>query len=119
VCAQCATPITDRYFTLGSHVLCESCHLAFQNAKTPGNATSRFFGAAALETAAAALAAIAATWALTQEGLLVLLGIGAAFQCFAKDAPENGDARGLASHAGLVISLALLSGIPVPGIANP
>ena len=22
VCAQCATPITDRYFTLGSHVLC-------------------------------------------------------------------------------------------------
>jgi len=66
-----------------------------------------------------ALAVIAATWLLTQEGLLVLLGIGAAFQCFAKDAPEDGDARGLLSYAGLVISLALLSGIPVPGIANP
>jgi len=66
-----------------------------------------------------ALAVIAATWVLTQEGLLVLLGIGAAFQCFAKNAPEDGDARGLLSYAGLVISLALLSGIPVPGIPNP
>jgi hypothetical protein len=54
-CAQCATPITDRYFTLGSHVLCESCHLAFQNAKAPGNAASRFFGATALGTVAAAI----------------------------------------------------------------
>jgi Zn-dependent protease len=67
----------------------------------------------------AALAVIAVTWALTQEGLLVLLGIGAAFQCFAKDPPENGDPRGLVSYAGLVISLALLSGIPVPEIASP
>jgi hypothetical protein len=54
-CAQCATPITDRYFTLGSHVLCESCHIAFQNAKAPGNAASRFFGATALGTVAAAI----------------------------------------------------------------
>ena len=59
------------------------------------------------------------TWALTQEGLLVLLGIGAALQCFAKDAPENGDARGLISYAGLVVSLALLSGIPVPEAVLP
>ena len=66
-----------------------------------------------------ALAVIAATWLLTQEGLLVLLGIGAAFQCFAKDSPKNGDTRGLVSYAGLVISLALLSGIPVPEIAIP
>ena len=55
VCAQCATPITDCYFTLGSHVLCESCHLAFRNAKAPGNAASRFFGAAGLGTIAAAI----------------------------------------------------------------
>lgn len=55
VCAQCATPITDRYYTLGSHVLCESCHLAFQSATAPGNAASRFFGAAALGTVAAAI----------------------------------------------------------------
>jgi len=54
-CAQCSTPITDRYFTLGPHVLCEPCHLAFRNAKAPGNAASRFLGAAALGTAAAAV----------------------------------------------------------------
>ncbi len=66
-----------------------------------------------------ALATIAATWMIAQEGLLVLLGIGAALQCFAKDAPENGDARGLLSYAGLVISLALLSGIPVPEAVPP
>ena len=64
-CAQCATPITDRYFTLGSHVLCESCHLAFQNAKAPGNAASRFFGAAALGTGAAAIGC--ALWMLVTE----------------------------------------------------
>jgi hypothetical protein len=55
VCAQCATPITDRYFTIGSHVLCEPCHFAFQNAKAPGNAATRFFGAAGLGALAAAI----------------------------------------------------------------
>ena len=65
VCAQCATPITDRYFTLGSHVLCESCHHAFQNAKAPGNAASRFFGAAAIGTTAAAIGC--ALWMLVTE----------------------------------------------------
>jgi hypothetical protein len=64
-CAQCATPITDRYYTLGSHVLCESCHLAFRNAKAPGNAASRFFGAAALGTAAAAIGC--ALWMVVTE----------------------------------------------------
>jgi Zn-dependent protease len=66
-----------------------------------------------------ALAVIAATWVVTQEGLLVLLGIGAAFQCFAKNADERGDPRGLITYVGLVVSLALLSGIPVPGVASP
>ena len=66
-----------------------------------------------------ALAVIAAIWLPTQEGLLVLLGIGAAFQCFAKNAPTDGDTRGLISYAGLVIALALLSGIPVPEVASP
>jgi len=64
-CAQCATPITDRYFTLGSHVLCESCHLAFQNVRAPGNVASRFFGAAALGTVAAAIGC--ALWMLVTE----------------------------------------------------
>ena len=66
-----------------------------------------------------ALAVIAATWVPAQEGLLVFLGIGAALQCFAKDAPENGDARGLLTYVGLVVSLALLSGIPVPEAVIP
>jgi hypothetical protein len=65
VCAQCATPITDRYYTLGPHVLCESCNLAFQNAKAPGNAASRFFGAAALGTVAAAIGC--ALWMVVTE----------------------------------------------------
>ena len=64
-CAQCATPITDRYYTLGPHVLCESCHLAFQNVRAPGNAASRFFGAAALGTVAAAIGC--ALWMLVTE----------------------------------------------------
>ena len=64
-CAQCATPITDRYFTLGSHVLCEPCHLAFRDAKAPGNAASRFFGAAMLGTVAAAIGC--ALWMVVTE----------------------------------------------------
>ena len=65
VCAQCATPITDRYYTLGPHLLCESCHLAFQSAKAPGNSASRFLGAAALGTVAAAIGC--ALWMLVTE----------------------------------------------------
>ena len=64
-CAQCATPITDRYFTLGSHVLCEPCHIAFRDAKAPGNAASRFIGAAALGTVAAAIGC--ALWMLVTK----------------------------------------------------
>jgi len=54
-CAQCATPITDRYFTLGSHTLCEACHFAFQNMKAQGNPATRFVGAAGLGGIAAAV----------------------------------------------------------------
>jgi hypothetical protein len=52
-CAQCAQPIRERYFTLGPHVLCEACHLAIRNSKAPGNAATRFFGAAGIGTLAA------------------------------------------------------------------
>jgi hypothetical protein len=54
-CASCATAVTDRYYTIGSHLLCEACHFGFQNAKPPGNAVSRFLGAAGLGTIAAAI----------------------------------------------------------------
>jgi len=65
VCAQCGAPIADRYYTLGAHVLCESCQLAFRNARVPGNAATRFFGAAALGTLAAAIGC--ALWMLVTE----------------------------------------------------
>jgi Zn-dependent protease len=61
-----------------------------------------------------ATAVIAATWAVTGEGLLALLLIAAAVRCFAGDADATGDGRGLATYSGLVISLALLSRFPVP-----
>jgi len=54
-CANCKTPITDRYFTFGSHMLCEACQIAFHNAKAPGNAVTRLFGAAGLGILAAAI----------------------------------------------------------------
>jgi hypothetical protein len=54
-CANCKTPITDRYYTIGSHMLCEPCHVTFQNAKAPGNAATRFFGAVGLGALAAAV----------------------------------------------------------------
>lgn len=65
VCARCAAPIADRYYTLGSHVLCESCHLAFRNAKPPGNAATRVAGAALLGAVASAIGC--ALWMLVTE----------------------------------------------------
>ncbi len=61
-----------------------------------------------------AVAVIAATWGVSQEGLLVLLLIAAVFQCFSKNAPESGDPRGLLTYTALVGSLALLSTVAVP-----
>ncbi len=78
-CAQCSARITGRYYTLGPHVLCESCHLAFQNAKPPGNAASRFFGAVALGAVAAAIGC--ALWMVVTEVTgyeigLIAIGVG-------------------------------------------
>jgi Zn-dependent protease len=66
-----------------------------------------------------ALGVIAVTGFVLQEGLLVLVGIGALMQCFAKNAPSRGDPRGLLTYVGLIVCLTLLSGIPVPGIEQP
>ena len=64
-CAQCATPITDRYYTIGEHVLCESCQLAIKSAKAPGNAATRFLGAGGLGIIAAAIGC--GVWMLVTE----------------------------------------------------
>lgn len=60
-----------------------------------------------------AVAAIALAWALTQEGLLLLLLLAAGFRAFTKG-PEPGDRRALLQYGGLVVVLALLSAVPVP-----
>ncbi len=65
VCAQCQTAIASRYFTLGPHVLCERCQLGFRDANAPGNPASRFLGAAALGSAAAAIGC--ALWMLVTQ----------------------------------------------------
>jgi len=64
-----------------------------------------------------AVAAIAATWALTREGLLVLLLLAAILQAWPASASEEGDAVALTQYAGLVLALAMLSTIQVPGAA--
>lgn len=61
-----------------------------------------------------AVAVIALAWAITQEGLLVLLGMAAVVQAFAKAAPAPGDRRALLTYAGLVVALAVLTTVPVP-----
>jgi Zn-dependent protease len=57
---------------------------------------------------------IGAVFAATQEGLLVLLGIGAVAQAFAKGAPPGGDNRALLAYAGLTVCLAAIAAVPVP-----
>jgi hypothetical protein len=64
-CAQCATPITDSYYTLGEHVLCEPCQFQFKNATSPGNAATRLFGAAGLGALAAIVGCV--IWMVVTE----------------------------------------------------
>jgi Zn-dependent protease len=64
-----------------------------------------------------AAAAIGLAWAITHEGLNVLLLIAAVFQAWQAPASEEGDAVALTQYAGLVLALSLLSTIhvAVPG----
>jgi len=61
-----------------------------------------------------AVTVIAGVWAVTQEGLLVLLFIAAVWQAFAKAAPPPGDDRALLTYASLVVALSALATVPVP-----
>jgi len=62
-----------------------------------------------------AAAVIGVMFAFTTEGLLILVGILAVVQAF-RDAPNvEGDRTALIQFAGLVITLALLMKMPVPG----
>jgi Zn-dependent protease len=62
----------------------------------------------------AGIAAImAAMYLVTEEGLLVILLIVAAFRCFQKDAPQKRDMPIFTEFAFLVVTLSLLTEIPV------
>ncbi len=52
---------------------------------------------------------------LTGEGLLVLVGILAVIQAFREAPNTEGDRTALVQFAGLIVALALLMKMPVPG----
>ena len=60
------------------------------------------------------LAAIAACWFFTAEGLLVILGIGAAWAAWMGQASERTDWRAVLEYVGLVTVLSALTRIPIP-----
>ncbi len=60
-----------------------------------------------------AVAVIAGVFAVSQEGLLLLLGIGAVVQAVSKGAPAEGDRRALLEYAALVVCLSAVAALPV------
>ena len=65
-----------------------------------------------------AVAVLAAAWAVSKEGLLVLLVIMASIRAFASDAAQTPDRRALLQYACLVIILAGLCMVQVPTAAD-
>jgi Zn-dependent protease len=65
-----------------------------------------------------AAAALAALWAWSREGLLVLLLIGAGAQAFRRDAPAEDDWPILAQFVGLAAILTLITQVPLPELAG-
>jgi Zn-dependent protease len=60
-----------------------------------------------------AVGAIAATWAITGQGLLIILGIAAAFRAVTTPAPREPDWATLATYVGLIVALSWLATIHV------
>jgi Zn-dependent protease len=63
----------------------------------------------------AAALVMGALWLWTREGMLILLLIVAAFRAFRHDAPAEGDRRAIFQYVLLLVVLAALCTIPVPG----
>jgi len=61
-----------------------------------------------------AAGALVATWAVTRQGLLILLATGAVYRAFNADAPRERDWQTLASYVGLIVALTWLSLLHVP-----
>jgi Zn-dependent protease len=70
---------------------------------------SRAFAALTRPQRLLAAAVLAAAWVISHEGLLVLLALVAAYRGLIGHAPGEGDRRTLASYAGLVILLTILT----------
>ena len=62
-------------------------------------------------------AGIAAGWALTAQGLLLVLALIAGWRAFERSAPAQSDRRTFIEVAELIVVLAALAAIEVPGIA--
>ena len=77
----------------------------------------RAFRALSRQQRLLAVAALAALWAWSREGLLLLLLLAAAAQAFRRDAPEQADRIALAQYVFLAAALTLLSLLHVPGAA--
>jgi Zn-dependent protease len=58
--------------------------------------------------------AMAALWAWTREGLLILLLVTAAIRAFGKDAPAEGDRKAIFQYLLLLAVLSAMCGIKVP-----
>lgn len=58
-------------------------------------------------------------WVATHEGLLLLLGIFAGFRAFTGELPPESDRKAFGQFLFLVIALALLAAIKVPGLEPP
>ena len=57
-------------------------------------------------------------YVMTSEGTLLLILLAAAWKAFEKDAPAASDRRAFVEFAGLIVALALLTAIRVPGLAR-
>lgn len=65
-----------------------------------------------------AVAAIAIAWFLSQESLLILLLTAAVFRAFGSNVPERSDTPILVQYVGLVLVLAWMTMITVPGLSR-
>jgi Zn-dependent protease len=55
-----------------------------------------------------ALGVVVAMWALTQEGMLLFIALGAGYRLFTRDYPAEEDNGALTQYIGLIVLLALL-----------
>ena len=62
--------------------------------------------------------ATAGCWWVTGEGLLLLIGLGAGASALLGKVPEVSDRKALVEFIFLLVSLSLLTTLPVPGLAN-